>query len=353
MKRDTASRLEAQELQSMLSKLGPHMYDLVVVGHLTMDVNVVRGRRLVELGGPPAYAMCTPALGLWRVGIVSRVGDDFPPSYFKRLVESGLDLTGLQRGRETTHFLNRYDDEGHRTQEVTAVAESICLDDIPPMFRRARWVHVSPVLQEVDPTVIAAAKQHHARVSVDVQGFVRRIKPNDPKRVEACSWKEFSRVAGYIDVLKCDVDEIRQLTGQSDIAEAALSAQKAGSKLVLVTDATRGSHLACEGTIYRVPAIPPRKTVDHTGSGDVYAMSFLVEFERTGRPLWSAYFAAASASFNIESPGATGFPTHDQVTGRLDAYLARPERGGDAAALDNEESASSHRRLRASRSEDS
>jgi sugar/nucleoside kinase (ribokinase family) len=321
----------------MTSQPTPQPYDLVVVGHLTMDVNVVGGRRLVELGGPPAYAMCTPALGQRRVGIVSSVGDDFPPSYLRRLEKAGLDLTGLRRGRATTHFLNEYSEDGHRTQEVTAVADPIRITDVPETHWRAQWVHVSPVLQEVDPAIIAAAKQRRAKVSVDIQGFVRRIKPDDKKRIEACPWKGFSRVAHHIDVLKCDVEEIRQLTGRSDITEAAASAHKAGSNLVLITDGICGSYVSYAGTIHCVPAIPPRKTVDHTGCGDVYAMSFLVEYERSQRLLWSAYFAAANASFNVETPGATGFSNYDEVTKRLRTYLSKPEHRSDAELLVDEE----------------
>lgn len=321
----------------MTSQPTPQPYDLVVVGHLTMDVNVVGGRRLIELGGPPAYAMCTPALGLRRVGIVSGVGDDFPPSYLRRLEKAGLDLIGLRRGRATTHFLNEYGEDGHRTQEVTAVADPIRITDVPETLWRAQWVHVSPVLQEVDSAIITAAKQCRAKVSVDIQGFVRRIKPDDVKRIEACPWKGFSRVARHIDVLKCDVEEIRQLTGRFDIAEAAASVHKAGSNLVLITDGIRGSYVCYAGTTYRVPAIPPRETVDHTGCGDVYAMSFLVEYERSQRPLWSAYFAAASASFNVETPGATGFPDYNDVAKRLRAYLSKPEQQSDARTLREEE----------------
>jgi sugar/nucleoside kinase (ribokinase family) len=316
-------------------------YDLVVVGHLTMDVNVMEGRRLVELGGPPAYAMCVPALGMHRVGIASRVGNDFPQIYFRRLNKAGLDLSGLQRGTATTHFLNEYNEDGHRTQEVTAVADPIHVADIPNAFWHTQWVHASPVLQEVDPAIIETAKQHHAKVSVDIQGFLRRIKMNERKRIEACSWDNFAQAARYIDILKCDVEELRQLTGITDIAEAAASAHKAGSNLVLVTDGIRGSYVYNGTAVFSVPAIPPRKTVDHTGSGDVYAMSFLVEYSRTRRVLWSAYFAAASASFNVETPGARQFPSYRQVTRRLRGYLRMPEHRNDVERLTEESESSS------------
>jgi sugar/nucleoside kinase (ribokinase family) len=120
------------------------------------------------------------------------------------------------------------------------------------------------------------------------------------------------------------------------MAEAAASVHKAGSNLVLVTDGIRGSYLCQKTTIQSVPAIPPRKTVDHTGCGDVYAMSFLVEYTRTQRALWSAYFAAASASFNIETPGAREFPSYDEVTRRLRSYLKQSEHRSDVERLAEE-----------------
>ena len=316
------------------------MYDLVVVGHLTIDVTIVEGQERVGIGGPPAYAMAAPALGLGRVAMVAAVSDDFPQEYRQQLAEAGLDLSGLKNSKVTTRFVNRYLDGGYRTQRATSVADPIKPADIPQAMWRTRWMHLSPVLQEVDPNIILEAHRRHVQVSVDVQGFVRRR--TEDGQVEPCPWEAFPDVAPHIHVLKADVEEIRHLTGQPTPQWAARAAIHAGCRIVLVTDGPRGSYIHTGREFHPIPALPPRHTMDHTGCGDVYAVGFLAEYMRTGLPLWSAYFAASCASFNVETPGPTGFPTHEQVTSRLKEFLTQPQNRHHLQRLEREKGRLSH-----------
>lgn len=310
------------------------MYDLVVVGHLTIDVTIVEGQERMGIGGPPAYAMAAPALGLRRVAVVAAVSNDFPQEYRRQLAEAGLDLRGLKSSEVTTRFVNRYLGGGYRTQQATSVASPIRPADIPPALWRTRWMHLSPVLQEVDPNIILEAYKRSVQVSVDVQGFVRRR--GQDSQVVPCPWEAFHDVAPHIHVLKADVEEIRYLTGYPSPQMAARAAIHAGCRIVLVTDGPRGSYIHTGQEFHPIPALPPQRTLDHTGCGDVYAVGFLAEYMRTGRPLWSAYFAASCASFNVETPGPTGFPTHREVISRLQEFLAHPQNRHHLQQLERE-----------------
>ncbi|MFX1563293.1 MAG: carbohydrate kinase family protein [Promethearchaeota archaeon] len=300
-------------------------YDLVVVGHLVIDYTISHIEQRVALGGPPAYAMVARSLGLEHVGLVTVIGSDFPDEYFQQLVNAGLNLEGVRRGRITTRFTNRYFEDKERVQQATAVADSIDISDFPSDYWKTKWMNFSPILQEIDPKMIILAKQRGAIVTVDIQGYVRCRNPNQDNRVKPCPWKDFPEVAVNIDVLKADIDEISRLTSLSNIRKASQSAYAAGCKIILITDGQRGSYIYYNDNLHTIPALPPQRTIDPTGCGDIFNISFMIEYQRTNRPLWSAYFAATSASFNIETPGPTDFPTHKQVTARLNRFLKQPK----------------------------
>jgi sugar/nucleoside kinase (ribokinase family) len=301
-----------------------HRFKIVVIGHITVDKITIGTRTRYEMGGPSAYAMVAPTLGMNPAAIISRVGKDFPAKYLQVLRASGLHPSGILLNSTTTLFVNRYNSQGDRTQQAPQVADLIMVDDIPSTHWNTTWMHLSPVLKEVDSHVILEAKRRGIWVSVDVQGFIRdRISAQEPD-VIPCPWEEFPNVASKIDVLKADVEEICHLTQQSTVQDAAQLVQNAGCPLILITRGQRGSFIFSNDTLQEVPAIPSQTVVDFTGSGDVFAISFLFEFGRTGRPVWSAFFASTVASFNIETPGPTGFPSIQSVSQRLQQFLQLP-----------------------------
>lgn len=298
-------------------------FDLIVVGHLTIDLIKFGELERKEMGGPPAYAMAGPALGMKDIGIVSRVGRDFPQPYYNRLVASGLNLKGLSQNKETTQFTNIYDQEGGRTQRVDAVAGRLTIRDVPASYWDTEWIHISPVINETDSSLIPEAKKHDSKVSVDVQGFVRTRKDQDTEII-GCAWEMFHEHAARIDVLKADTHELCQLAQESTFEEAAKVIHSMGVPIILITRGQKGSFLSVDEELHKIPAITANIVRDHTGSGDVFSIGFLTEFQLTQRPLWSAFFAASTASFNVETEGPTDFPSHDAVTTRLRQFLALP-----------------------------
>ncbi|GAI38104.1 unnamed protein product, partial [marine sediment metagenome] len=111
-------------------------FDVVVVGHVAIDVNVLPWGVIENaLGGAPTYAGLAFVALKKSVGVVSKVGVDFlekfPPIYRR----FGLDTEGILVGGEhTTTFENTYDEAGNRTQVCKHVAPRILPDDIPTAY---------------------------------------------------------------------------------------------------------------------------------------------------------------------------------------------------------------------------
>jgi sugar/nucleoside kinase (ribokinase family) len=322
-------------LKSRTPSMTVDRFDLVIVGHLTIDSMRCGEEEHKMMGGPPAYAMVGPALGLGHVGIVTRIGKEFPQKYYDTLASSGLNLDGVIQSKETTQFINIYTQNGNRIQYATAIADRLTSSDVPEPYWNTNWMHISPVLGETDASLITTAKAYNVKVSVDVQGFVRKRSEQDHKIV-GCEWPEFSTVVSKIDILKADIDEIIHLTQKPTYQEAAKAIHEMGCPLILITWGQHGAFLSQGSSFSKIPAITPNGVVDHTGSGDVFAISFLAEYQQTQRPLWSAFFASSCASFNVETPGPSHFPSHDDVINRLRSFLAITENQHHSIDLINE-----------------
>jgi len=95
-------------------------------------------------------------------------------------------------------------------------------------------------------------------------------------------------VLPHVNILKCDEEEAKIMTGKLNVEAAARILNNLGSEIILITQGEKGSTLCYNGKVKRIPAIPPDKIVDLTGAGDTYIAGFIVEYLRTGDPEWSA-----------------------------------------------------------------
>src|SRR5438309_1264891 len=84
-----------------------------------------------------------------------------------------------------------------------------------------------------------------------------------------------------------------------------------------------GALLFVNGDRYEVRPRPAAES-DPTGAGDVFAATFLVEYQRVGDPWLAAAAAACAGSLSVEGEGWAAVPDR----GRLDATLKEYERSG-------------------------
>lgn len=291
------------------------MFDLVTVGHLAIDrifsPKIVAPRP--TLGGPPTYvSLSAKRLGA-EVSVVSKVGGDFPAEYVTWLGAQGVDVSGLKRveGAFTTRFILRYEDGGRKLQ-VMSRAPPICPEDLPPNLQ-AKAVHVAPIVNEVPPETVGKLRKMVDILSLDPQGFVRKIDKEG--NVGLRRWMD-SQVLQQIDVYKSSVEEIRMVTGLKNPRSAMGKLSDYGIPIVMVTKGGEGSTLLYEGKYYNVPACKPRVILDPTGAGDAFIGAFLAEYVQGKDPLWCACVGSAAASFLLEGVGPAVFGAKGEVYAR-------------------------------------
>jgi len=275
-----------------------HPVDYLVIGHLTQDL-VPGGPRL---GGTAAYASLTAlALGL-RVGIVTSWAMELPLGPL-----GSIPMVNLPTEKSTT-FENIATPEG-RIQFIHSVAPSLDLNLIPDPWLNAPIVHLGPVAQEVEPTLVRHFP--NSLIGLTPQGWLREW--DSEGRVTSTEWPESDfvlRQAGAAVISAEDVDN-----GEARIEEMATSC-----KVLAVTEGAAGARLFWNGDVRRFRT-PAYQEIDATGAGDIFAAAFFYRLYMTRDPWEAARFATLLSAPSVTRTGLDSIPTAEEIKACLAEVL--------------------------------
>ncbi len=274
--------------------------DFVAIGHVTLD----RFGEATRPGGSALYAAVTAhRLGL-SVGLLTSHGDDFP----LEVIPSKIEVISVPAA-DTTLFEHRQEPSG-RVSHVRSVAGPLTADDVPDDWRDASLSLLAPVVDEVDPTI--ATLFTDGAVGAAAQGWVRQVKPDG--LVIPRAWQSPERLLQSVQALFLSREDIR---GQEATVVEWFQRMPVG---VLTADRV-GALLFVNGERYEVE---PRRAneIDPTGAGDVFAATFLIQYQRDGDPWLAAAAAACAGSLAVEGQGWSAVA--DRAA--LDAALAEYQR---------------------------
>jgi len=274
--------------------------DFVAVGHVTLD----HFGEATRPGGSALYAAVTAhRLGL-SVGILTSHGDDFPLD----VIPSKIEVVSVPAA-DTTRFEHR-PDPGGRVSHVRAVAGPLTLDDVPDDWRSASLALLAPVVDEVDPMI--ATRFTDGAVAAAAQGWLRQVEPDG--LVVPRPWRLPERLLQSVQALFLSREDIR---GQETEVVGWFQRLPIG---VLTADRD-GALLFVNGERYEVHPRPARE-IDPTGAGDVFAATFLIQYQREGDPWQAAAAAACAGALAVE--GEAWSAVADRAT--LAAALAEYQR---------------------------
>ena len=276
--------------------------DFVAIGHVTLD----RIGDASRPGGAALFAaVAAHRLGL-SVGLLTSHGDDFPLD----LIPPKIEVVSIPAA-DTSRFEHRLDAEG-RVSHVRAVAGPLTTADVPDDWRGAALTLLAPVLDEVDPMIATLFTE--GAVGAAAQGWLRHAARDG--LVVPRTWRSPERLLQSVQALFLSREDIR---GQESEVVDWFQRMPIG---VLTADRD-GALLFVNGERYEVRPRPARE-VDPTGAGDVFAATFLVQYQRDGDPWQAAAAAACAGSLAVEGQGWSAVA--DRAT--LDAALADYQRKG-------------------------
>lgn len=280
------------------------MFDLVAIGNPVYDIiktPFVESLGRVLSGCSVNAALTARKLGMKKVVVVGRIGEDFEERFTSELSNKGVQFMRVGTAKETTGFKLRYIDfSGNRELEILGSSGKISLSDIPRDVFDTRAVIVGPVIGEVEVGIPASFKKRGVTVFLDPQGFLRRVNDRvvehypSSEAIEACCESHF---------VKPNELEAKLLSGVDEPLNAALSIYNKTGAITALTLAERGSIVVDGKRAIIVPAYPTY-LVDPTGAGDVY-LGALAYYLLNGFSLEdAASYASAIASIKVENVAA-------------------------------------------------
>jgi sugar/nucleoside kinase (ribokinase family) len=272
---------------------------LVIVGSLAFDtIQTPQERREKIVGGSGTY--CSLAASFFtRPKIVGVVGRDFPQPVLALFKRRKIDVRGLEvRRGKTFHWEGHY---GHDpNQRETIRTELNVFGDfrpaLPVSYRAADIIF----LANIDPSLhddILAQMRRPALVAMDTIKLWIATKPET-------IWRALEKVA----ILFVNDEEIRLLTGETNLLKAAKKILAAGPGLLVAKKGEHGALVFGRDFVFGVLGRLSENVVDPTGAGDSFAGGFLGYLDKMGkmtRPNLrrAAVYGSVLASFTIEDFG--------------------------------------------------
>jgi len=264
--------------------------DYLLIGHLTIDLTP-EGMRL---GGTATYSALTAiALGL-RVGVVTSWAGEIPLGPL-----SSIPIISYPTDNSTT-FENIYTETG-RVQKIHHIAPKLDYYQVPEPWRTAPIVHLGPVSQEVEPSLVRNFPD--ALIGVTPQGWLRSW--NKEGLISHTEWPEARFVLERSGAAVISADDVEG--DESRIEEMA-----SYCRTLVVTDNREGCRIFWNGDLRRLRP-PMVKEVDPTGAGDIFATAFFTRLYSTRDPWEAARFATQLAALSVTRPGLQAIPTQDEI----------------------------------------
>ncbi len=292
---------------------------LLVVGSTAFDsIETPFGKAADCLGGSAVY--CSMAAALFtEARLVSVVGKDFPAASRELLRQKNVRLDGLQEmPGKTFRWSGRYsaDMNSRETLHLELNTFADFRPQVPATFRDSSFVFLANGAPETQMAVLAQMSNSTFAVA-DTMDF----------------WIETKREAllellRKVDGVILNDQEIKLLTGESNLIRAGRKALVLGPKLVILKKGEHGCFLFSNFFHHALPAYPTDRVVDPTGAGDSFAggfMGFLAECDSLS--LWNMKRAIAygtvTASLTVEGFGvhALAGATREQVERRYQELI--------------------------------
>jgi len=274
---------------------------LTVVGSIAFDsVKTPFGERTRMLGGAAVHFSLAASF-FTEVRPVGPVGDDFGASEFEVLERRGVLTDDIERvaGGESFFWRGRYEFDLN-------VAHT---EDTQLGVFGAFEPKLSDASREAD-TLFLANIQPDLQRQVRAQCAATRFSALDSMNLWIETAKDSLLAAiAEVDCLIVNDAEIRQLTGEANLARAARAVMEQGPRAVVAKQGEYGAALFTQDGFFALPGFPLEEVRDPTGAGDSFAGGFVGYLDSQEGEIDDACLRRAMgygtvlASFNVEQFG--------------------------------------------------
>ena len=282
---------------------------LLVVGSTAFDsIETPFGTREDCLGGSSTYFTLAASL-FTEVRLVSVVGDDFPEESKALLASRGAKLDGLEvKEGKTFRWSGRYsaDMNSRETLDVQLNTFGGFAPEIPGAFLDTPYVFLANGSPSTQSSVLEQMKGPLFTVADTMDLWIENER------------SDLDELLRGVDGLIINDEEVKMLTGETNLIKAGRALLALGPKLAIVKKGEHGAFLFSNYFQQALPAYPTDSVVDPTGAGDSFAggfMGFLADCDSLS--LWNMKRAMAygtvTASLTVEGFGVDQIAAADRA----------------------------------------
>lgn len=319
----------------------------IIAGQLRRDFIITPdGKPHIDtLGGNLAYAAVGTAIWEAGIGLIGRVGEDFPQEWLGKIASSGFDLHGIRilpESIDLRSFTAFTDAETRQTDSPVAYfsrlnlpfpksllgytprpvqpdsrsqpsLQTIRMTEIPSAYLDATAAHLCPI-DFLSHTLLPSILRQGQVTTITVDPASSYMNP--------IFWDDVQVMVKGVTGLLTSEEKLRGLFEgrSSDLWEMAEAVGSWGCEIVVIKRRGRGQYIYNHANRSRwlIPAYPAR-VIDPTGAGDAFCGGFLAGYRSTYDPVDAALYGNISASLVIEGSGP--FYALDALPGLAQARL--------------------------------
>lgn len=319
----------------------------ILAGQLRRNYVITpQGKVLNDIpGGGLLYAAAGMAIWESGIGLIGRVGEDFPQSWLAQLSRRGFDIRGihvLPEAVDLRHFIAYQDSDTATADNPVAHYAHLGLpypksllgynpafpqnnsrtrpglltirqNDFPVDYLDANAAHLCPMdflTHTLMPAVLRRGNIHTLTLDPGSQ------------YMNPTFWEDIPVLLSGLNAFLCSEEKIKSLfQGRStDLWEMAETLAGYGCETIVIKRGSRGQYLynSNNRTRWVIPAYPVQ-VVDPTGGGDAFCGGFLAGYRSSYDPLHATLTGCVSAAMVIE--GTNPFFALDALPGLAKARV--------------------------------
>lgn len=291
---------------------------LTVVGSIAFDaVATPFGERERMLGGSAVHFSLAASF-FTEVRVVGPVGDDFTQTELDVLENRGVNTEDIERLSGETFFWKGHYEFDLNTAHTDDTQLNVFGDFQPKLSEQSKSSDML-FLANIQPDL-----QRQVRAQCEDAGFTALDTMNLWIDIAKDS---LEKAISEVDCVLINDAEIRQLTGEPNLARAAAAVMEMGPRAVIAKQGEYGAALFTPGGFFALPGFPLEDVRDPTGAGDSFAGGFLGYLDGEAGEIdadtlrTAMGYGTVLASYNVEEFGTERVSrlTRDEIDSRLEA----------------------------------
>ncbi len=281
------------------------MPKFIIIGPLTRDTISRDGLMYHSTGGAVFYqAAVLSKLEVDVTAIITLSYDD------KELLNSFPDNVNIIPlfFEKTMEFENIYPnhDPNHRVQKANVPKNPVkpqCLPEDIESYDAVLLCPLSP--SDIPIETIEHIYSYNIPIYLGAQGYLRQLKDH---KVILKPWKDFQKFLKYIHMVFIDEVEAKVIldNGSHKLNMIGSELSQFGPEEIIITRGDRGAviYSSLSEHTYKIPAFPPKQSMDPTGLGDTYMAAYVTKRIESPDPKTCGIFASMVSTMKLEKIGA-------------------------------------------------